>query len=1802
MFKNVAVESRPSRQEDDLAESDDDSISLTSTVPPDQDQEYVVETVLAERVDKYGIMRYLVQWDVTQFDPFWDSTWEPAKDLGDELRTQWAETKAKQEAGEMEPFDVDKHSKVQKRKACEQEKRHNRRNAKRARLGLPLTSHFPAPSLFSNYTSQDEDSSDEEASEGDEIVEVPALRSKTPKPRRTSSASIQKKGIAQPISTNTSISPTLSKVNKDSQTSLAGRPTKPAAISDPQASSSTKKRQATGPSATGYGGPARKPSKDEINGLSKSKTKESNLGSRGAATSIRVASGQKTITARRSTQKTVQSKTGNIFTGGKVRKQRGTIEEAMSNPTKDPKPFSNMHIGRVAQLRSRAREDIAPDPSQVALFPLTEGPAAARRMSKDTGQPVDLPEEDSLFVASYTMGLHSEPQHITAPTPAKQTGLAPVLTGLLPKASTGLTPTSAGISPRSTGLPPSSTILPAGSVDTAPISRAPLKKRKSVRWDDHENSIVEFREPDPMDVDDNSPVESNQAVACSQSFAPRPHTPPPILPPPEPQVTPITQGTTSSRKRVTFGKAESDSNPLQTIFTSLPAEPQDEWFANFLAADNLEFDHSCLATAVATAFNSMVKNALAFGGVVPDTDKHSLDNVASCLRVGMLGLLCARPEYSVLIYPTKCEEWNQVQLKGVSASSKTHVAESELQYYIFVPHEDCLAMLPQPECAPSKSTGLGKELPNRQAILQKFFSFDHKRLLPPRPSPAHHFFLAFPDSKLEVRLLLFHWLRACSPNCCIFSSEVPGSWHAFQAKLNSEKASGVVIVHELLAWALHRIPNLRYHLFSQDDRWWCLTEPMNTLPMYPSMTSLLEDEFVAPGHLQLTRLFPCGTAILLTPSFLVSEPTRALEIIDWFLTYFAKSTTCRLVTAWDIATYLRNLATEKEQERAKLLASPMATESTASLAILENLRGLSKDDCESRFSAAAKAFELDDLRRRKIPPVGDNEESATLVYAINSIDPNDEQSLVNWFGYWSTLRMDQFRHFYVLGSDDAMTAHGSARGEREIPVPKYTEFTINDPDIVMKATLELYHDRNMHAEQPMGICRVDGAHMATAATAPAGVYQALATYEVQSECFTRVDMHSLAAMLRDLGPPEWKSSIWILYGFPVSWNDSEMSDHFQDFTQAYNTIPTWFNWGHSWGGKSGTWRYNTYVAFFYTVADEWDPSNKPHDRRPKRHPWLVFYRPRNAYRKPWEKAELIIWDPAAPRKFGDREPTEGELTFMQRQVIKYVREHGPEKNYSSELDSVWLGGYKIPDECCSLYDIDVVALFLQFIGHESKFREFVPAPSVVMEKPDSGYRRVRLSTELSREQVYDGEMGDVAMDIEKPGASDEEVVRIIFHPPRATGRPVSEAGPSKCRNRLFEEARLWCNKHGQRSQQMRYQFRPTTEWYKEQEEEGRGFSHMADSEPSIPPWPAWAEPSGSIGENAPKNQPSAQLQLSVYGQSPLAGLQTFINACDEQSSTPPLSLQEPPTRGLSTPVFTPLGMPIPMRLINKSSIPSKSILKNSGTPQPTAAMGEVQLPVSDFQTAPSNTAFSRMRISSPPLVSRVLKKTIPTETRASEEKASTVVSVVGYCEKLFRKPDPVSQESNVASEEEDSPSLIPAPEFYQLKKRRTSETSSILVKGDETPSSASKALSSKARTLPSLAKAPASKLKVASSQSKATTSQARASTLPARTPTSQPKTPTSLVKNPTPRPQMASPTTGSTSRRIKSAVPPSRKASTTATIPITPEEATTIPPLRPSETKWRKSFVAPSLSSSSTPAPKTTTFTGKTTGTKARPC
>ncbi|KXX80672.1 Chromo domain-containing protein 1 [Madurella mycetomatis] len=1360
MFKSVKSKASTEAASKVETESDDDSISLTSTVSGhDPEKEYEVEDILAEAPNENGVMHYLVDWSGFELH---EATWEPESNLSDELKALWEETKAKHAAGELEPFDVQKYYDAQDKAEEDKAERHHRREAKRKRLARRLIEPLP---------DADRNSSEDEAAEDFDIEDSASGPAVTSRPKKQQSIF---KGIPTPRSTmDTGGTASAERCRVRDETK---RPGEGPAADREHTSLSSQRNQLGHPQSAGYPGTARKTSKQYADAGQKSKTKLANQVPPSGPTTVNKPpqAARKPLTAKKSTAQPA----GNIFTGGKMGKARASLKDVMSDPTKEPKLFDRYRYRRILAKWSRDKEDIAPDISSLQLFDITKGPGAARRSSSASVQsPTSITPQETISATELPFG---------PPNPAAEA---------LKNSETNMGPSR--------------------------------KKRKSVRFlDDDGDRAVLFQEPEPILVD--SPVREDSPHCPSRPFRASPTTGPERSGLDQGHVNPLVHGSQRSHKKLIIGRSS-----VEVTFNGLPLESSTNytWLADFLAREALEFKHTCFAKTVALQIGALIQEQLASGTIVSKGDgEPDLVQAAEYLTTSLLGLFSAQAEHNILIFPTKCEEWKFIPL-GQDPTSPPGAA---LRYIIFSSQQDFSLLLPPspPTRTPlpaiedsERKSGDSVSPSDRELMIKRFFGFSYTDLLPTRPKPldVHAFFLAIPPSREATMQALYHWLRACNPDCLIFTSKRAGSWAAFQDAADS----GVVIIHETLAWSIRRFPNLSRRLIprSRHDQYWCLSEPIHGSRLYPSVS--VPETLTSPGDMRLTRLFPYRTAILLTPSFLVSEPRRAAEFFEWFISNWASTFHYRLVTAYNIHEYMLELAEEKYKARQDLLKRPDPNPEIAA-----NLARLSSEDCKFRYTAAELATDLHLIRTAKSGPFGHDEDNSPLVYVDPSIDPNDEQSLVNWFGWWATLRADQFRKFHVVGSSETIKFPGSRKGERLVRIPKYTKVAINHPDAVLEVVQEKIDQVNAPAEggpnSDNGV-EEDGHKERENDRTP---------WSFRSDLIRSEDSASVAAYLEELGsiPNSYQC---ILYRYPISWLDLEMADHFHDFTSRWQRISDWFKFAWPFGGRT---KFNTYIGFFYTIAEAWDPDNPPASRQPQRHPWIAIYRPVNLHMKPWTGCEIIIWDPAARTKFTKKQVlSERDLLFMQRQVIQHVREFGAEKNPGTKIDRLWLGGFDWPVGCNSRSPLDVTLLFLQHLLEEIK--AYLPVSKHAME--GKGYVRLKLGSSESAGSrspasnadsslFADQETKCESVSMETDGSDggdfedDDEDIRVIFHPPRGKGTRGSRLR-TKCMNKLYEEAclaRKHAGHHEPAATHMLYSFPPTMDWYKEQKAEGRGFAHI----------------------------------------------------------------------------------------------------------------------------------------------------------------------------------------------------------------------------------------------------------------------------------------------------------------------------------------------------------------------------------------
>lgn len=1340
-------------------EVDDDDISVTSTVvePADPDQEYEVEDILAAGTKKDNV---LIKWAGY---PLHEATEEPLSKLSEDLKRTWAEKKKRIEAGKEKGFRLQDWLEAKNRAEEEKVERHRRRNEKRKRLGLPQTAPF---NEASDQAADSNDEGEDEAAE-DEFVADEEVSETTAKAR-----SKQKETPAilpKPVATSAKAGGVPSHAtdhhkmqSQPRRTSLAT----PTAVKDVHPPSrpaavvaSSSRVQAERPSATGYQGTARR--------LSDGKPLAGNTS---GVTSPK--SGRSTINPgnRLMAKKSAiapAGKAGNIFTSGKVTKKRNSLRDVRVDPAKagTSRQIDKWSGRRKLELASRGKEDLPPDADALFLF----DPSMAGKKASSLNSNKETPQVSPTTIFSPQFQDHGSPTELPPEPEPKKTS-----------------------EPRPGALKTQSSV---GSLSQ--------KRRKSVRWADTDEL---FCEPESMDIDMPEPKEKRPRLRSpTLGNAVLNRSP-----------SPVQRGI---EKRLVLG----NKRPLDVVFNDFSADSRQEWARQFIEQKVVSFNLGCLAQTAGARFPNIIRERLAAGSITSKAGGRELEQMAEFLKSSLLGLFYPHPLFNLLVFPAKCDDW---KLEGFD---RVPEISSPLHYFIFASQVDCKIALDslslRPAVLPTNRDEKWTNQPQRTAesvsrevVFKRFFDFDYKQLLPRirNPTAPDNFFLVFPRSKAQAMLSVYNWLLACNPHCRVFFSCEAGSWNAFRAAVARDP--GVVIVHDILTPSFRRFPNLGRYLVEKRDEYWCFAEPNRSQPF--SLTAPAMDVPPPLSSIQLNRIFALRTAILLTPSFMVSQPQQLEQFLEWFATKDRGGFNYRLVTAWNLPEYLNYLASERSEARRTFIGSD--TEANA------EVRGLGIADTNARFPVIELAAALH-RQHEKVALYDLEAEDSRLVYADRCIDPNDEQSLVNWFGWWSSMRTDEFRKFYVVGSGDLLKSRPRG-GECKIKIPTYSPLTKNDPDAVLEAFQQAAKESvdELDTRVPSNGSDPRPANQTVVRSFPSEMVPSDDPFSLNAAIKASFDV---AGHRRD---PRWK-----LYAFPVSWNNSEMATHWIDANaHKYTTYREWLNYAWPFRSQESNGKFNTFVGFFYTIATDWDPSTIPRTlKQVPRHPWLGIYR--IAHPNFRSDCEIIIWDADARQRCpGPGQPLKKDLLFMQRQLIDYLEREGPLKNPGTRIKQVWLGGFDISPDVQSRHPMDttlrVVARMLRDLKNE------LPLPAKVMEQ--KGFRLVQLQNEAPRPWASRpaDDSDDVSMSIDSSDEDgmdraakrnepdvDEDDMRIIFHPPRGTKMVPGQR--TKCANKLYEDARL-ARARGPDEIWMDYKFTPTTVWYQDQLDEGRGF-HFINVEP-----------------------------------------------------------------------------------------------------------------------------------------------------------------------------------------------------------------------------------------------------------------------------------------------------------------------------------------------------------------------------------
>ncbi|PMD38739.1 hypothetical protein L207DRAFT_390959, partial [Hyaloscypha variabilis F] len=305
---------------------DDDAISLTSTAVSEYDSEaeFSVDRILAEKTQS-GKKRYLIFWEGY---PLEKATWEPDKNINDEILDAWKERKAQESKGLEPPFNVAEFDALLARLAAEKADRRRRRKAKRKRIGRAVS---PSAS-----EADDSDSSIEaiEQNEVEDMKPGSKRKSKSP-PKRPAKALKPANGRRGSTSSLASIDA----ARKLPVRKASGMSKKPSERSQPPS------RQASEVSA---------PNVWRLTAARKT------------ASSSEPSEPQSTRGAHSSRGRVATRGGGNVahknvFQAREPPKKRGTLLKNAMDPEKPPKKFSNMRLHRKAELQARDLAEGAPD-------------------------------------------------------------------------------------------------------------------------------------------------------------------------------------------------------------------------------------------------------------------------------------------------------------------------------------------------------------------------------------------------------------------------------------------------------------------------------------------------------------------------------------------------------------------------------------------------------------------------------------------------------------------------------------------------------------------------------------------------------------------------------------------------------------------------------------------------------------------------------------------------------------------------------------------------------------------------------------------------------------------------------------------------------------------------------------------------------------------------------------------------------------------------------------------------------------------------------------------------------------------------------------------------------------------------------------------------------------------------------------------------------------------------------------------------------------------------------------------------
>ena len=438
-------------------------------------------------------------------------------------------------------------------------------------------------------------------------------------------------------------------------------------------------------------------------------------------------------------------------------------------------------------------------------------------------------------------------------------------------------------------------------------------------------------------------------------------------------------------------------------------DTSEPWSQKFSSLDVINFERICAAQDFHVQYSGLISHIYKHGHVsiahLGSSDQKHAERLYDSLRLGDAGLFFSKADLSILLYPAKTPKWSFLEDLD---SSPSPVAR--LRFLIFRSDIDLS------QCQVSSQHGITEKSSTYWGLLANKIRWTSlKPMCKSGDKLPRHFYLMFPSSADLTASFVKTFIEAHASGSKIYHAAREGSWDAF---VQADIRTRVLVIHESVVSCIADLPGLLEVHRKGDLHVWCIGGDSDSLyDLYPS--TLLGPSPQTP-QLTCTSLFPHGGAIFLTPSLLIAEPRFAYDALKWFISKQRGSTpgTWKLVCGFNLKDYLLDLAIEKSLERddfyTKHADKPSKDADAAAL-------NMSYEDCNTRFKLQSKFNDL--LQNQEL--VGypfdydldyPDEAMSPIVYAPSSIDPDDEQGLVEWFAGWAIIKAELYRKFVVVGT------------------------------------------------------------------------------------------------------------------------------------------------------------------------------------------------------------------------------------------------------------------------------------------------------------------------------------------------------------------------------------------------------------------------------------------------------------------------------------------------------------------------------------------------------------------------------------------------------------------------------------------------------------------------------------------------------------------------------------------------------------------------------------------------------------------